>query len=324
MSDAGHEWSPEHVVDEALARELVVSQFPHLRGASVRLLATGWDNTVHLVDGDDGVPWVFRFPRRTIALGGLEREVRCLPTLAPRLPLPVPVPELVGAPDERFPWPFWGGRLVPGTELAEHAGAERPAQALPAGWRVRCAAATGRMLAALHDVSPGSLPPGAGGPVLPVDPMGRADGSRRVPMARARLEALERRGIWTTTQPVDELLDEAERLSPPSGPLVVSHGDLHIRHVLVDDAGEASGVIDWGDLCLAGPSVDLSLAFAAFSGAARRALLTEHGALSHDDEVRARMLAVALSATLADYAAEEGRQPLLAEALRGLVRAVDQ
>lgn len=72
MSGASHEWSPEHVVDEALARDLVVGQFPHLRGAGVRLFATGWDNTVHLVDDGDGAPWVFRFPRRAIALGGVE------------------------------------------------------------------------------------------------------------------------------------------------------------------------------------------------------------------------------------------------------------
>lgn len=36
------------------------------------------------------------------------------------------------------------------------------------------------------------------------------------------------------------------------------------------------------------------------------------------------MLAVALSAALADYAAEEDRHPLLAEALRGLERAVEE
>jgi aminoglycoside phosphotransferase (APT) family kinase protein len=41
---------------------------------------------------------------------------------------------------------------------------------------------------------------------------------------------------------------------------VLCHGDLHVRHLLVDGDGSAAGVIDWGDLCLADAAVDLSIA----------------------------------------------------------------
>jgi aminoglycoside phosphotransferase (APT) family kinase protein len=140
-------WAPERVVTAADAAELVNEQFGEqfgeLRGAPVEPLATGWDNTVYLVGGT----WVFRFPRRTIALPGVEREIATLPALAPRLPLPIPVPELVGRPSRHFPWPFWGGRLVPGAELAE--------SELSEAGRLRVARDVGAFLRALHDPPPG-------------------------------------------------------------------------------------------------------------------------------------------------------------------------
>ncbi|HEV7824635.1 MAG TPA: phosphotransferase [Mycobacteriales bacterium] len=92
--------------------------------------------------------------------------------------------------------------------------------------------------------------------------------------------------------------------------------DLRARDLLVDGRGRACGVIDWGDVCLADPAPDPSLDYAGFAGAARAALL---GA---DRETTARVLAVFLSAALAEDAASEGRTGLLREALAGLRRAV--
>ena len=54
------EWSPEIFVDPELARRLIRDQFHDLPATQLRLLGTGWDNTVYLVDE----AWVFRFPRR--------------------------------------------------------------------------------------------------------------------------------------------------------------------------------------------------------------------------------------------------------------------
>jgi aminoglycoside phosphotransferase (APT) family kinase protein len=82
-------------------------------------------------------------------------------------------------------------------------------------------------------------------------------------------------------------------------------------------------VIDWGDSCRADPSVDLSLACAAFSGPAQRALLDAYGRpVGEERELRARVLAVSLCSALADYAEVVGRPTLLAESLAGLDLAV--
>jgi aminoglycoside phosphotransferase (APT) family kinase protein len=104
---------------------------------------------------------------------------------------------------------------------------------------------------------------------------------------------------------------------------VLCHGDFHLRHVLVRPDGAAAGVIDWGDACLADPALDLSFGYAAFTEAARDAFFAAYGGEPDQErELRARVLAVALCAVLAEYAAVEQRPALLAESLAGIARAV--
>ena len=78
-----HAWTPEIVVDEGAARQLIAEQFPELQVGSIRLLGVGWDMTVWLVNGSV----CFRFPRKETVVGGLLREMKVLPALAPLLPL---------------------------------------------------------------------------------------------------------------------------------------------------------------------------------------------------------------------------------------------
>jgi aminoglycoside phosphotransferase (APT) family kinase protein len=306
VSGAAAGWEPEHIVSAADAADLVGGQFPRLRGAPVEELATGWDNTVFLVGGE----WIFRFPRRAVALPGFQREIDILPLLASRLPLPVPVPEFAGRPSERFPWPFWGARHIPGRELAD--------AVLPDDARLSAAAGLGGFLRALHD--PRLVSVAGGG--LPRDPQRRAEPTVCAPRARERLARLATGHVWTPDPAVERLLADGERLGEPTGAVVVCHGDLHIRHLLVDEDARAAGVIDWGDLCVADPSADLSLAYAGFAGPSRTALLSAYGPVGREREIRARVLAVYLCAVLAEYAAATGRDVLLAEALAGLGRAV--
>lgn len=98
------EWVAEEPVDASRAADLIAAQFPELRGAAVEPFAKGFDNTVFVEAGK----WAFRFPRRRVAIPGVAREMALLPLLAPLLPLPAPVPELVGTPADGYPWPFFG------------------------------------------------------------------------------------------------------------------------------------------------------------------------------------------------------------------------
>lgn len=288
-------WIPEIVVDEALARRLIDQQFPEFESAVLRLFGEGWDNTVWLA----AERVVFRFPRRAMAVPGLEREIRFLPLLAPLVPLAIPVPTYVGSPAAGFPWPFFGAPSIPGEEIAS-------AQLIDSE-RIRLARPLGEFLRALH-----------GAPVLelPADPMGRADMARRVPAARQALAEAGQLGLWHAPPEVAQVIAAAEGL-PPVEATVVAHGDLHLRHVLVA-GGELAGVIDWNDICLAHRSVDLVLYWSLLPPGGRSELLAAYGAVSEEDLLRARVLSLNLCAILAVYARKTGNASLEAESLRGL------
>lgn len=191
--------------------------------------------------------------------------------------------------------------MLPGQELA----------LVPDVDRTAAAEGLGAFLRALHD-----LPAPAH---LPVDPMDRAAPRLRAGRTREWLDSLSAAGALTVPPEVDALVDLD--LGAPAGPHVLVHGDLHLRHLLVLADGRPSGVIDWGDTCRADPAVDLSLAYAAFDGRAREALLASYGAVDAERELRARSLAVGLCAGLAQAALATGDDVLLAEYLRGITRA---
>jgi aminoglycoside phosphotransferase (APT) family kinase protein len=294
------EWSAEVGVDDDLARRLIRGQFPEVELRSLRLVAEGWDNAVWLADER----WAFRFPRRAIAIPGVEREIDVLPLLAPLLPEPVPTPIFLGRPADGYPWPFFGARFLPGREL--------PDARLDDHARLRLARPLARFLRALHRVDLDVE--------LPVDVNGRTNMPVRVPKTIERLEEVERLGLWRAPASVEHMLAEARAL-PVAEPTAIVHGDLHLRHLLVDDEGALTGVIDWGDVCRADPSVDLTLAWSLLPPAGRAAFFDEYGRVADDQLVRARVLAVFLCAALAAYGRHEGMANVEREAVAGLERA---
>lgn len=292
-------WEPEIAVDPGLCRRLLEEQFPHLAGQQVRLLGAGWDNTVYAV----GEEWVFRFPRRQVVVTGLEVEIDVLPDLAPLLPLPIPVPQHIGVPSADFPWPFFGARMLPGIELCD----------APEGSRERPASQMGRFLRQLHSHEVVN----ALGACLKDNPTRRADMELRVPLTVERLATIER--LWRAPEHVHTLLDEAIALPQPE-PKAVCHGDLHFRHILVD-GGRVSGVIDWIDLCRGDPALDLQLVWSVLPPAARGTFFAAYGDVEDRTLLRARVVALFLSAALLEYAHHEGLPSVEREALASLERA---
>lgn len=295
------DWDAEVEIDEPLVRAVLDEQFPELAASSVRFLGKGWDNSVWVVDET----WAFRFPHRATALPLLARELELLPRLAPLLPAPIPVPAFVGERSDLYPWPFFGAALLPGVEVAD--------ACLSAGERAEIGATLGRFLRALHDVKLDVE--------LPVDPNRRADMAFRVAKARENLTCLREQGVWTPPVAVERILDSAERLPPAVGDPVLTHGDLHLRHVLVAD-GDVAAVIDWGDACRADPCIDFALVWSLVDPPARMHVLAEYGPLTEEQLLRARVLALGLDSMLASYAYSVGNEPLLRECRAGLERTL--
>jgi aminoglycoside phosphotransferase (APT) family kinase protein len=295
------EWAAEVTVDEALARRLIGAQFPELELRSVRLLGRGWDMTVWLVDDQ----WVFRFPRREMVIRGLLNEITYLPKLASLVPLPIPIPTYLGKPSPAYRWPFYGAPFLPGRELAE--------AGLDDGGRAALARPLGDFLRTLHGTRLDAD--------LPLDPVRRADMTFRVPKTRERLAELEELGLWQAPREAHEVLEAAVELGPPE-PTALVHGDLHLRHLLVDHSGRATAVIDWIDLSYNNPAVDLVLYWSVLPPEARVEFRAAYGTMTDDQLLCARILALFLCGTLAIYGHHEGMPALKREALDGLDRTV--
>jgi aminoglycoside phosphotransferase (APT) family kinase protein len=300
------EWSPEQVVDERLARRLIGDRYPELAGASYHLLGEGWDSTVWLLDER----LVFRFPRREIVVPGMLRELAALPQLAPALPLPIPVASHPGEPAAGFPWPWVGSPFLPGREIGE----ARPSDAD----RTRHGRELGAFLRALHNIDPDCVT--VDGEPLPVDLVERANMPFRIGRLEQRLATLAALGLWVPPRGLEAELAAAAALAPPAV-LRIAHGDLHLRHLLIGADGALSGVIDWIDVCRADPAIDLPLYWGYLPPSGRAAFHETYGEITRDQLLRARVLAVFLWATLAEYAHDVGMAGLLAEAVGGLARA---
>lgn len=296
------EWLPEVVVSPELALELIGEQFPGL-GRTIEPFGSGWDNTAYLVDGEI----VFRFPRREFAVPLFVRETRVLPRLAPKLPLPIPIPRWVGPPTDRFPWPFAGYRLIPGrtADAANLSSADRRA----------AGPLLAEFLAALH-----SLP--REGLELPDDELARTDFVKRMPLLIERLQGLAGAGVIADARPWLRLFERAGPSEPPER-LVPVHGDLYERHVLVDGANRVCGVIDWGDVHAGDPAVDLSLLYRFFPAAERDDFLRVYGPIDARTAQVARLRAAFHASTLTFFAHSTGDETLFRASLAAMRNVLD-
>ncbi len=286
--DAAPQWTPERTTAPDDARALIAAQFPEFANARVEPFGNGWDNTAFLVDG----AFVFRFPRREIAVPLIARELAILPLIAGALPAPIPVPRFAGVPSASFPWPFAGYPRLAGTTVDAAPGALGG---------TRLARDLGAFVGALHAIDPS----GAIVRDLPPDELGRLDHARCFPKARDRLAALHAVGAIADPQPlVDELLAIAPRANEAGARIV--HGDLYARHVLVAEDGRLAGVIDWGDVHAGDPALDLSVAELIFTAGDREAFFAAYGDVEARTRERARYRAIYHAALVADYGVRIG------------------
>ena len=117
------------------------------------------------------------------------------------------------------------------------------------------------------------------------------------------------------------ILASAEMLSPSPAGLVLTHGDLHLRHVLISD-GALAAVIDFGDVCLADPCIDLVLIWSLLPPGGRDRFFAEYGQVTDKQLLRSRVLAIALDSMLARYAHDKGNASLQRESLAALERTL--
>lgn len=258
------------------AAALIERAFPALAPVHLEHLGRGWDHEVFLANG----AWVFRFPRNEAAALALGNELALLPWLAPRLPLPIPVPVLEGVFDEATGTRFLGHRLIPGKTVME--------ADLDEDARAALGPALARFVRALHSLRPADAPARP-----PHDWLGRMDAAKRTPLAQERLATLRRDGVL----PEDAAARLSRLLDEPWQPLareefVLVHADLHGSNLLVGADGALAGVIDWVDLHEGDPAADLATAFEVLPPRAREGFFRDYGDIDAPAFVRARWRAI--------------------------------
>ncbi|MET8545913.1 aminoglycoside phosphotransferase family protein [Kitasatospora sp. NPDC004799] len=270
-----------------LVRDLLRDQHPDLADRPLTLGARGWDNQLWRLGDDLAV----RLPWATLAADELLRKEHAwLPVLAPHLPLPVPVPQRLGEPSERFPRPWLVTGWVPG----------EPADRAPATRGDEAADTLAAFLTALHRPAPAGAPAGRGrgGPLA-----GYAEGFDRKLAEAAEL------GLVPDPQAVRAVWADAVAAPDWTGPALWLHGDLHPANVLTAD-GTFCGVIDFGDLFAGDPAGDLAAAWILLpDGAADRFLAAYRPAPDAATVRRARGWAVlrALACLHVGHAGDHGR-----------------
>lgn len=259
-------------IDVALVERLLAAQHPDLAGRSVRPFANGWDNAMFRL-GED---LLVRLPRRALAAPLVEHEARCLPLLAPGLPIPVPTPVRHGEPGEGYPWRW---NVLPWLE-----GEPADRAPIPAAAGDRFA----DFLEALHRPAPDEAPENA---------------FRGVPLAdRAAAFALRFERLRHEADVMTPVIEAAWRRgleAPRATTRLWLHGDLHPRNVLVRDA-RISGVIDWGDVTAGDTASDLACIWMLFDDRGTRARLVERLAEDEGLFARARAWAVGFAAMFLD------------------------
>lgn len=271
-----------------IAANLIARQFPDLAPVTVAPLGVGWDNVAYLVNE----AFVFRFPRRAIAVPLLDVESRFLPRIAPWVTLSIPVPQFVGVPEADYAYPFVGYPILPGTTACRI----RWTGAL----RASCAAPLGSFLRTLHAVPPGD-------PALaPGDVIERANVAARTVKLLERLEEVARTVPDLDTSVLSETVRRLAGTPLLSGTPSWVHGDLYARHLLIDGGHRPCGVIDWGDMHLGDPALDLSLAFSFLPAEARAAFRDAYGPVDASTWDRARFRGISYGALLTLYGRDVG------------------
>ncbi|WP_078860474.1 phosphotransferase [Streptomyces rubellomurinus] len=253
-------------VDADTVRALLREQHPDLAELTLRRVEGGWGHRMWRL----GEEHVLRMPRDQDTPVSLRKELRWLPELAPRLPLPVPEPRRTGGPGAGYPYRWAVLSWVPGDP------ADRTPIAIEHG--PRSAEVLADFLLALHRPAPADAP-GAGargGPLAPVTP----DFERRLAAFEEQLHELapgiraeELRAVW----------EDAVAAPVWAGPPVWLHADLHPANVVVVD-GALGGIVDFDALGAGDPAGDLAAAWLLLPAGADRPCLERWLAAQPADE----------------------------------------
>jgi len=270
-------------------RGLIERLFPSLQLSTFRPIGAGWTVFTYEVNGDT----IVQLPRSSYAAERLRAQIAVLPELARELPVPVPVPLLASDDPPAIVYRKLDG--VPFPEASDGPWPER----------------LGRAVQDLHAVAPEFV----GLRATSADAVMDAFADRLAVIADLAFPLLEpvlrdrlaRRFDRYTTHP------EHRRFGP-----CVTHGDLAPEHVLVGPDGELAGVLDWEELAVDDPVLDLAWLLHARPADGERVLAAYGGAPDGTFRDRAAFRYVLMPFHDVLHGLDTGEERWIAEGLEGI------
>jgi len=237
-----HAWDAERTIEETLALKLITEQFPELNAKTIRVLGAGWDNTAFIVNEKI----IFRFPRRQVAVNLLQEESNFLPQLAPHLSLTIPNILWQGKATSDFPWPFSGYSFLPGRTACH--------ENLTEASRHSLVKPVALFLKKLHSLSLQKFKTS-----FLSSKSSRIDGNLMNEKIKRNFNELTQLGLLDNRRELDFVVKNSQNFKKPTATSVV-HGDFYVRHLLISESEELTGVIDWGNVHIGDPANDIAIA----------------------------------------------------------------
>lgn len=259
---------------EKKAAQIIKQQFPEFKPVNIDVLGEGFDNSAFLVNNQ----YVFRFPLRKKASKLIEIENRLLPVISQLVPVAVPNPQYFGKPNGYYPWSFGGYKILSGNNPTS----------LTSSQRSLSVEVLAKFLRTLHD-----FPVKEAEKLVPYDQMDRMNIEKRKKMLEPQIKKTKQFGLikGKMASKLEEIILNVNSPTENS-PYTMVHGDLHFRNILVNDAGEISSVIDWGDSHIGHPAVDLAVVYSFLPKEARPTFFKSYGNVHQETKKIAQFKAI--------------------------------
>lgn len=260
-------WDKEIEINERIVSTLITSQF-NVNIQSVKLIGQGFDNYAYLINGD----LIFRFPRRKIADELLNNEAAILPYIGKLLDFPISYPRYFGKASDLFPHQFLGYPFMKGSSICD--------QILPPFDNEKFAKDFALALKKLHSIQIHE------NHLEGYNDTWRLDVDNIIIRLSTYLDQYKDIFVQAgfDTNMILNLIKKLPELNFKPSPEAKSyiHGDLYSKHILIDEHNNFAGIIDWGDVHVGNPAIDILSAIMIFSESCYNIFTTNYGEFDYE------------------------------------------
>lgn len=305
-----HIWEQTIEIDQTLAKRLIEDQFA-ISISNISLLGEGFDNIAYLINST----LIFRFPRREAGVDCMHNEITLLPHIAQHVSFRFSYPEFIGKPSPEYQFPFAGYHIIDGTPLCD----STSKQISDAKFAITLA----YWLKELHAV--------------PIQQehhaaiVGEQDWRLNVPdrVKRYKENISNYESYYNDAGfSTPSLMQAFEILSTLDFTNITKkaylHGDLYSRHIIVDKSLQPAGLIDWGDVHIGHPGIDLAVGIMIFDEPTLRVFFDAYGNVDKETENIAIFRAFCHAMALLPYCYEKHEENLKISAKLALHNATQK